>query len=125
MSINLILQDWQSAGLKNLSKSYFNEEMITFEEIIKTHKYKDFSYVPLDIATLYSCADSYQTFRLVKIITDAFKKEKTIADLYKSIEHPLIHVLYEMEKKGIYMDADQLQTLGEKVNADLIVIEQK
>src|SRR5437870_8330186 len=96
---NLIIKEWQSAGLKKLSHTFFNEDMLTFENIVKTHKYKDFSYVPLALAGLYSCADSYQTFRLVAVIEDAFKKEPKIHDLYTNIEHPLIDVLYEMEKE--------------------------
>jgi len=120
---NLIIKEWQSASLKKLSHSFFNEEMLTFEDIVKAQKYKDFSYVPLELATLYSAADSYQTLRLVKIIEDAFAQEKKIYDLYKNIEHPLIEVLYEMEKEGVNLDVELLHALNQKVTADLTVIE--
>lgn len=120
---NLIIKEWQSASLKKLSHSFFNEEMLTFEDVVKAGKYKDFSYVPLELATLYAAADSYQTFRLVKIIEDAFAQEKKIYELYKNIEHPLIEVLYEMEKQGVDLDVPLLHALNEKVTADLMVIE--
>ena len=120
---NLITKEWQSASLKKLSHFFFNEEMLTYEDVVKTHKYKDFSHVPLELATLYAAADSYQTFRLVKIIEDAFAKEKKIYELYKNIEHPLIEILYEMEKKGIDLDVPLLYALNEKVTADLMIIE--
>src|SRR5947208_17172298 len=83
---NLIIKEWQSASLKKLSHSFFNEDMLTFEDVVKANKYKDFSYVPFELATLYAAADSYQTFRLIKIVEDAFAQEKKIYDLYKNIE---------------------------------------
>lgn len=120
---NLIIKEWQSASLKKLSHAYFGEEMLTFEDIVKNNKYKDFSHVPLELATLYSAADSYQTLRLVKIIEEAFAQEKKIYALYKNIEHPLIDVLYEMEKEGVNLDVELLYDLDQKVTADLIIIE--
>jgi DNA polymerase-1 len=120
---NLIIKEWQSASLKKLSHAFFNEDMLTFEDVVKSSKYKTFAEVPLDIATLYAAADSYQTFRLVKIVEDAFAQEPKIADLYKNIEHPLIEVLYEMEKEGVNLDVDLLDALNQKVTADLIIIE--
>lgn len=115
---NLIIKEWQSASLKKLSHSFFNEEMLSYDDVV-TRQYKNFSYVPIEMAALYSCADSYQTFRLVAVIEDAFKKEKRIHDLYKNIEQPLIEVLYEMEKEGVDLDGDLLQKLGEKVAVDI------
>lgn len=120
---NLITKEWQSAGLKKLSQAWFNEDMLTFEDVVKAHKYKDFSQVPLELATLYAAADSYQTLRLVPIIEDAFKKDEKIAQLYAAIEHPLIHILYEMEKEGVNLDVPLLHDLNQKVTADLTVIE--
>lgn len=120
---NLIIKEWQSASLKKLSHAFFNEEMLTYEDVVKNNKYKDFSFVPVELAALYSCADSYQTFRLVAIIEDAFKKEKKIQALYEDIEHPLIEVLYEMEKEGVNLDVNLLHELDKKVTADISQIE--
>jgi len=120
---NLIIKEWQSASLKKLSHAFFNEEMLSYEDVVKGHKYQDFSYVPIEMASLYSCADSYQTLRLVNVIENAFAQDKKIYDLYKNIEHPLIEVLYEMEKKGVNLDVNLLQQLDKKVVADITVIE--
>ena len=120
---SLIVKEWQSASLKKLSHLFFNEEMLTYEDLVKAHKYKDFSYVPLELAALYSCADSYQTFRLVAVIEAAFKKEKKIHALYTKIEHPLIGVLYEMEKEGVNLDVTLLHELDQRVVVDIKNIE--
>ena len=120
---NLIIKEWQSAGLKKLSHAFFDEDMLTFDEVMKSGKYKDFSFVPVELASLYSCADSYQTYRLVAVIEGAFKQDQKLHDLYIKIEHPLIEVLYEMEKEGVNLDVHLLHELDQKVVADLAVID--
>jgi DNA polymerase I len=122
---SLISKEWQSIGLKNLSHHFFNEKMITYDDVVKTSKLKDFSYVPVDVAALYSCADSYQTFRLVGVIEKEFAKEKKIKKLYEDIERPLINVLYNMEKTGVFVDVDRLRSLDKKVVIDLATIEEE
>jgi len=123
VAANLLIKEWQSASLKNLSHYFFNEEMLTYEDVVKTQKYKDFSYVPLELATLYSAADSLQTFRLVSVLQKEFKKEPTVEKLYTFIEHPLIQVLYKMEKRGIYLNVEHLSVLNKIVVNELIAIE--
>lgn len=120
---SLIIKEWQSASLKKLSYTFFNEEMLSYDDVVKMHGYKDFSYVPVPLAALYSCADSYQTLRLVGVIEDALKKEKKIDQLYSTIEHPLINILYAMEKQGVDLEVDMLHQLDKKVIAQLMLIE--
>lgn len=45
--------------------------------------------------------------------------EGTIGDVFKKIEMPLISVLTDMEQRGIYLDAERLAKLAEKINAEL------
>src|SRR5206468_3278694 len=90
IAANLLVKEWQSASLKNLSYHFFNEEMLTYDDVVKTNKYKDFSYVPLDLVTLYSGADSLQTFKLVSVLNNEFKTEAKLKTLYETIEQPLM-----------------------------------
>lgn len=125
VAATLLVKEWQSAGLKNLSLSFFNEEMLSYDDVVKANKYKNFSYVPIELATLYAGADALQTYRLAEILQKEFEKESTLKKLYHTIEHPLLHVLYEMEKKGIYLDVSSLESLDKKVVAQLITIEKE
>lgn len=122
IAANLVTKDWQRVGLKYLSELYFNEPMLTFEEVVKDNKYKDFSYVPLELATKYAAADAHQTLRLKPILEKQLKEEKLLS-LFENIELPLMPVLYEMEKEGIYIDTDFLQELNIKVSRDLLALE--
>lgn len=120
----VLAKEWQRVGLKDLSLHFFDEAMLTYEDVVKKHKLKDFSYVPLEQATLYAAADAHQTLKLAHIMEEKLKAEPTIAHFYATIEHPLIQVLYEMENAGIYLNADNLKTLSVEITERLAVISQ-
>jgi DNA polymerase-1 len=122
LAANLITKDWQRIGLKWLSEHYFGEPMLSFQEVVKDNKYKDFSYVPLDLATRYAAADAHQTFRLKPLLEKALKEEQ-LTELYEKIEHPLTQLLYEMEVEGVRLDTKLLAELGKKVTKELADIE--
>ena len=124
IAANLITKEWQRNGLKYLSEHYLGEPMLSYQEVVKDNKYKNFSYVPLDLATRYAAADAHQTFRLKPILDKELKQEKLV-ELYESIEEPLMKVLYEMEVEGISIDVNVLKELGMKVDHELNLIMDK
>lgn len=115
-------KDWQRPGLKAMSEYLFNEPMLSFADVVTHNKYKDFSQVPLDLALLYAATDAHQTFKLVQPLQEALAKEN-MQELYATIEHPLINVLYDMEKEGIAIDVDYLNQLNKAVTKALDVIQ--
>ncbi len=117
----LTVQEGQQAGLKSLSIFYFDETMLSYEELVKDKK-GNFSQVPLEMATLYSAADSHQTYRLYEILDAELAKQK-MRTLYETIELPLVQVLVAMEAAGIYCDVSVLQALDTKISARLKEIE--
>lgn len=111
----------QRVGLKTLSITYFDEPMLSYDDVVKHNKLKDFSYVPLDLAAQYSCADSHQTYKLVKVLKKELKDEK-LMKLYDDVEHPLIQVLFEMEAAGIGFDVHRIAQVDLRVSQELITI---
>lgn len=123
LAASLITKDWQRIGLKNLSVFYFDEEMLSFEDVVKAKKYKDFSYVPIAMATTYSAFDAHQTYQLTKLFEKELVREG-MDKLFYDIEMPLSFVLYKMERIGIYCDAQALATLLVQIDAALVRVEQ-
>lgn len=125
VAARLILKEWQRAGLKPLSHYYFNEPMLTFDEVVKQNNYKNFSYVPLDLATRYAAADAHQTLKLTKVLKQTLEKAEyaSVAKLYYDIELPLIYVLFKMEAEGIFLDKPILAALDKDVTCELEAIE--
>jgi len=119
----LLSKDDQRVGLKDLSLSYFGEQMLSFADVVKDNKYKNFSHVPLELATNYSAADAHQTLKLYHVMQAALEKEKDIAMQFYDLEMPMLHILFEMEVKGILLDQATLKDLDVKVARRLVEIE--
>jgi DNA polymerase-1 len=119
----LLSKDDQRVGLKDLSLSYFGERMLSFDEVVKANKYKDFSYVPLQLATDYAAADAHQTLKLYHVLSKALQAEKNVAQQFVDIEMPLLQVLFQMEVYGILLDQAALKELDVRVTRRLAEIE--
>jgi DNA polymerase I len=124
IAANLISEEWQRINLAQLSYDYLNDEMLSFEEVVKANKYKDFSFVPTELATQYAAADAHQTFALKNILEKKLK-EKNLLNLFNTIEMPLVSVLTKMEKCGIYLETKELIKLEKSIDIELKDIEGK
>ena len=114
IAASLLTSESQRTGLKLLSSIYLDQTMLTFEEIMKQGKFKDFSDVPLDLATEYAASDAHQTFQLVPILRQKLIEfEQTT--LFATIELPLVQTLYLMEKEGIIIDTQILKAIDMQV----------
>ncbi|HTM06103.1 MAG TPA: DNA polymerase I [Patescibacteria group bacterium] len=108
----LLNPEWQKVGLKNLSQMYCNEQMLTFSQIVTEKKYTSFAHVPLQNATIYAAADARQTAKISFLLAEQLTRETDLALYYRAIEHPLITVLYEMEKEGVFFNKTMLDGIG-------------
>ena len=98
--------------------------MLTFDDVVKSQKLKDFSYVKLYDATQYAAGDAHQTFALKGIL------EKKLIDLdlkkvYDNIEFPVSNILFNMESEGIKIDVNILKSINLKLNQDINKLEEE
>lgn len=122
IAASLVLKEWEKKGLKDLSRQIFEEDMMSYVDIIKKHQALDFSYIPLTDSTIYAAADAHQTFKLASYLQKELK-DKGLDKLFYEIEMPVHEVLVKMQHEGINCDPDILSTLGFKIFADLSKIE--
>ncbi len=118
IAAGLVASDEQRIGLKALSEYYLQEPMFVFKELLKNHGHKDFSTVPLALATMYAAADAHQTMRLVPLLTEALEKEG-LSQLFFDMEMALMHVLIGMESAGIALDTELLHEIDVTVAREL------
>ena len=121
---SLVMKEWEKKGLKNLSENLFNEEMLSYSDMVSKYKISDFSYVPIDEAVNYAAADAHQTFKLFKYFKPKLK-ELGIEKLFQDIEMPVSEILVEMQEVGIFCNDEILNQLGVKINKLLLDIEKK
>tara|TARA_Y100000588_G_scaffold394426_1_gene514889 strand:- start:5026 stop:7785 length:2760 start_codon:yes stop_codon:yes gene_type:complete len=122
IAASLLSQEWEKKGLKELSIQHFDEEMLSYQSIVKKHKAKDFSYVPLQEATWYAAADAHQTWKLAMLYTKELQ-EQDQEKLFYDIELPVNDVLVAMQQEGIYCDSVVLDNLDKQISQDLNKIE--
>ncbi|WP_027359146.1 DNA polymerase I [Desulforegula conservatrix] len=120
----LISPDSRSHGLDQLSLDYLNHKNITFEEVAGKGKSQIlFSKVHLDKAVPYACEDAWATFMLRNKLKPLMEKDDLVP-LFENIEMNLLPVLKDMEKKGIRIDTDRLESLGLEMGTELSALEE-
>ena len=81
---------------------------------IQKHKIEQ---VEIEKAGEYACDDAFATLELAKFWEEKLTEEEKI--LVYEIETPLTYVLAKMERTGVYVDTSYLQTLADKINAQI------
>ncbi|MDC3146213.1 DNA polymerase I [Alphaproteobacteria bacterium] len=114
-------------NLEDLYYYYFGEEKEKFKDVIKNEskrKYKDFSEVPLEVATNYAAHDAYATFKLYETLNEQIA-ESLDSWIYYDIDKKLSLVLQEVESTGCKIDLKFLNKLEKDLNKEIDKIEQK
>lgn len=122
----LLHPDTYSYKLDNLSEKYLHYKMQPIEELIGKKRSNQITMekVPLDKTSFYACEDADITFQLYKILVDEIKNED-LGNVFDNIEIPLINVLIQMEKNGVYLDIDFLGKMSISLTNDLEKLEKE
>ena len=114
-------------NLEDLYYYYFGEEKEKFKDVIKNEskrKYKDFSEVPLELATNYAAHDAYATHQLYEALQEQISQNSD-SYIYYDIDKKLSLVLQEVEKNGCKIDLKFLTKLEKDLNKEIEKIESK
>ncbi|MFZ3311206.1 MAG: DNA polymerase I [Xanthobacteraceae bacterium] len=99
-------------GLDPLARRYFDHETIDFNEVTKVGKSKlTFDSVDIAKATEYAAEDADATLRLWRVLKPRLAAEH-VANVYETLERPLLEVLARMERRGIRIDRQILSRLS-------------
>jgi len=107
-------------SLDKLSERKLNYEMISYDEIAKKNKLKDFSELDLETAVKISAEKSYITYKLFeeqeeeldKMLSKGLKSSvDKLNDILENIDFPFIEILKNMELTGVKISRDRLKEL--------------
>lgn len=111
-----------SHDLDTLAQKYLGHTTIKFADVVA--KGKNFSDVPVDLATRYAAEDAWVAFSLHHELSSQIKKQE-IEKIYRDIEVPLIPVLSNMELSGILVDQNLLDNLKVEFDQRLAELEKQ
>ncbi len=112
-------------NLDDLALEKFTRVKIALESLIgKGKKQISMRDVPIEKVKEYCCEDIDYTARLKELFEEELKDRK-LDRILTDIELPLLPILAEMERTGIYLDVHQLRSVGEVLVKELHQIKQK
>ena len=79
-------------------------------------------FVAIAQITEYACEDADITWQLKQILEKELK-EKNVAELFEKIEMPLVNVLVSMEKSGVKLNVQELNSYSNILKKEIIDLE--
>lgn len=99
-------------GMDVLSEIHFDHKPIAFKDVAGTGKKQiTFDKVALPEATKYAAEDADVTLRLWALLKPRLSTEG-MSTLYETIERPMVPVVAQMERAGIYVERETLSRLS-------------
>ncbi|MBP7563339.1 MAG: DNA polymerase I [Candidatus Cloacimonetes bacterium] len=112
-------------SLDSCALNEFDYEMIPIDQLIgKGKKQLTFDTVEVNQACRYSAEDSWISYRLYKRFNDELLNKK-LDKLYYDIEIPLIKVLADMERNGVFINVPLLNELSAKTGNQLLDLQKE
>lgn len=111
-------------GLDTLAKTILEVDTIKFEDVAgKGKKQVTFDHVAVDKATEYAVEDTDITLQLHKKFYPRIKAMPKLKSVFETIEMPLMPILAEMEKTGVLIDPELLNTQSETLKKRIDILE--
>jgi DNA polymerase-1 len=123
MSFDLDAGGLASHSMDDLAKKHLDHQCLTFKEVCGSgQKAISFDKVPLDRATEYAAEDADVTLRLWKRFKVRMPHER-VAQVYESVDRPLVPVVARMEREGVKVDREELRRLSAEFQAQIEALE--
>jgi DNA polymerase-1 len=118
-----------SHGMDELAERHLKHTCVSFGQVIAhapgaKKSEKTFAAVPLDKATEYAAEDADVTIRLWTALKPRLAAEH-MANVYETLERPLVAVIAEMERAGIKVDRNILSRLSGQFAQSIVRLEEE
>ncbi|MGC8698191.1 MAG: DNA polymerase I, partial [Halothiobacillus sp.] len=111
--------------MDSLAAKYLGRKTIAFEDIAgKGAKMLPFNQIALAQAAPYAAEDADVTLQLHERLWPRLQTAPQLAQVYTTIEQPLVDVLVAMERAGVRVDPDVLAIQGLAIDARIKAVEQ-
>ncbi|MCD6346454.1 MAG: DNA polymerase I [Bacteroidales bacterium] len=126
MLAHYLIETESRHNLDTLAKHYLSYKMIPISQLIgkKGKDQKSMRNIPIEEVTEYAGEDADITFQL-KSLFDKQIKEKSLSELFNTIELPLVAVLADMEREGMRLDVQSIERFSVDLRGDIIKLEEE
>ncbi len=112
-------------SLDALATEYFHFTKIAAHELIGKGKQAiSMRDVPIEKVATYCCEDADYILR-IKNLLEKKMDDRGLGSLMLNVELPVMRVLADMERKGIYLDVAFLKKMSEEINAEIHTLEEE
>lgn len=85
---------------------------------------KNMRAVPVELAAEYAAEDADITWQLHELLAPRLKEQEQ-EKLFNEVEMPLVRVLADMEREGIRLDVDALNSFSKELGEDILSLQDK
>jgi DNA polymerase-1 len=124
MLLSHLLNPLERHGLKHLAEVFLQVRREDFKQMV-SGKNGSFADVCVKAATAYSGADSENTLRLYQIFQPQMEKRPELQKLCSKIEQPLLKILLQMEREGVYIDQEHFRNLASELEKNIRILHDK
>ncbi len=106
-------------NLESVALEHLSLKKMALSDIVGTgQKIIPYSHVDIEKAAEYSGEWAWLSWRLAEVLKPKLESEG-LTTLFYDMELPLIYVLAQMERDGIYIDTAYLRNMGVELNSEL------
>src|SRR3989338_5881790 len=121
-----VLESHRQHNMDDLAMRHLGIKTITFEEVAgKGAKQVGFSQVALEQASEYAAEDADITLQLHDTLYPQIERDAKLSYIYRSIEMPLLDILFDIERSGVLIDAKMLHAQSHELGHKLMTLEQQ
>jgi len=119
-----VLESHKTHGMDDLAKRHLDLQTISFEDVAgKGAKQVAFNQVTVEVAAEYAAEDADITLQLHQALHPQIAADAKLEFIYSQIEMPSSNALFTIERNGVLIDRNMLNTQSNEIGMKLITLE--
>ncbi len=121
-----VLESHRPHDMDNLALRHLGIKTISYDEITgKGASRISFDQVDIERATQYAAEDADITLRLHQHLHPQIAGDTKLNHVYRTLEMPVLEVLFEMERNGVLLDIKLLEIQSRELGEKILELEQR
>ncbi|MCK5435016.1 MAG: DNA polymerase I, partial [Nitrosomonadaceae bacterium] len=121
-----VLESHRPHNMDNLALRHLDVKTISYDEVTgKGNNRISFDQVGIEQATKYAAEDADITLQLHQYLYSRIMNDTKLEYVYRTLEMPVLEVLFEMECNGVLLDIKMLEIQSRELGEKMLSLEEK